>query len=61
MIRLPDAVIFNMPMPIEAMFYSPYTAYRQMPTDDQGRALSAQGRPVLIDDPGGTFRVLGPR
>jgi hypothetical protein len=41
------------------MFYSPYTAYRQMPTDDQVRALTAQGRPVVIYDPAGTFRLIG--
>jgi 4-amino-4-deoxy-L-arabinose transferase-like glycosyltransferase len=57
-LQLPDAVIFNMPMPIEAMFYSPYTAYRQMPTDDQIRALTAQGRTVVIYERGGTFRVI---
>jgi hypothetical protein len=53
-LQLPDAVIFNMPMPIEAMFYSPYTAYQQMPTADQVRALTAQGQPVVIYEPAGT-------
>jgi len=53
-LHLPDAVIFNMPMPIEAMFYSPYTAYQQMPTADQVRALTAQGQPVVIYEPAGT-------
>jgi 4-amino-4-deoxy-L-arabinose transferase-like glycosyltransferase len=57
-LQLPDAVIFNMPMPIEAMFYSPYTAYRQMPSDDQVRALTAQGRAVVIYEQGGTFRLI---
>ena len=58
-LQLPDAVIFNMPMPIEAMFYSPYTAYRQMPTDNQVRALTAEGRAVVIYERGGTLRVIG--
>ena len=58
-LQLADAVIFNMPMPIEAMFYSPYTAYQQMPTDDQVRRLTAQGRTVVIYEPGGTFRLWG--
>ena len=52
-LQLPDAVIFNMPMPIEAMFYSPYTAYSQMPTADQVRAVRAGGRPVVIYQPTG--------
>jgi hypothetical protein len=56
-LQLPDAVIFNMPMPIEAMFYSRYTVYRQMPTDDQVRALTAQGRAVVIYEADGTFRL----
>lgn len=58
-LQLPDAVIFNMPMPIEAMFYSPYTAYGQMPTDDQVRSLTAQGRAVVIYEPPGSFRLMG--
>jgi hypothetical protein len=58
-LQLRDAVIFNMPMPIEAMFYSPYTAYRQMPTDNQVRALTAQGRTVVIYESGGTLRLMG--
>jgi 4-amino-4-deoxy-L-arabinose transferase-like glycosyltransferase len=60
-LQLPDAVIFNMPTPIEAMFYSPYTAYRQMPTDDQIRRLTAQGRTVVIYNPDGTFGLPGTR
>ena len=56
-LRLRDAVIFNMPMPIEAMFYSPYTAYRRLPSDGEVRALAEQGRTVVIYEPGGTFSV----
>lgn len=50
-LRLPDAVIFNMPRPIEAMFYSPYTAYDSMPTADQVRHLRTQGIPIVIYQP----------
>jgi hypothetical protein len=53
-----DAVIFNMPMPIEAMFYSPYTAYRRMPADREVRALAKEGRTVVIYEAGGRFSVL---
>jgi 4-amino-4-deoxy-L-arabinose transferase-like glycosyltransferase len=52
-LQLPDAVIFNMPRPVEAMFYSPYVAYREMPTADQVRQIHAQGIPIVIYQPVG--------
>ena len=45
---LPDAVLFNVPSAIEVMFYSPYTAYERMPTDQEVKALVARGLPVVI-------------
>ena len=50
---LADAVIFNMPAPIEAMFYSPYTAYDRIPTADEVYAIRAGGRSVVIYEPRG--------
>lgn len=55
-----DAVIFNLPRPIDAMFYSPYSAYGRMPTEEEVRALSARGRPVVIYQPRGQSVELGP-
>ena len=48
---LPDAVLFNVPKPIDAMFYSGYTAYERMPTDAEVRELASRGRPVVIYQP----------
>jgi 4-amino-4-deoxy-L-arabinose transferase-like glycosyltransferase len=45
---LDDAVIFNMPNAIEAMFYSPYTVYEGLPSEAQVRQITKQGRPILI-------------
>jgi len=53
-----DAVIFNMPGAIEAMFYSPYTIYEAMPGDDQVRRIAASGRRVVIYQPDGVTPVL---
>jgi 4-amino-4-deoxy-L-arabinose transferase-like glycosyltransferase len=53
-LRLRDAVIFNMPAPIEAMFYSPYTVYEQLPTSEQVEALSAKGIAIVLYEPAGT-------
>ena len=50
---LSDAVIFNMPTPIEAMFYSPYTAYERMPTAEEVRSIRARGIPVVVYEPHG--------
>ena len=50
---LADAVIFNIPAPIEAMFYSPYTAYNRMPTGEEVRAIRAKGISVVIYEPYG--------
>jgi len=48
---LPDAVIFNIPTPIEAMFYSPYTAYDRMPTAEEVHAIRARGISVVVYEP----------
>lgn len=45
---LPDAVLFNVPRPIDAMFYSGYTAYERMPTKAEVRDIVASGRPLVI-------------
>jgi len=41
-------VIFNMPTPIEAMFYSNLIAYPQLPTGEDLRQLTAMGIPIVI-------------
>ena len=46
----PNAVLFNMPHPIEAMFYLPWPAYEQMPSDEQAQALGRRGYAVLVYD-----------
>jgi 4-amino-4-deoxy-L-arabinose transferase len=53
-----DAVIFNMPLDIEAMFYTPYTAYASLPTERQARRLAAAGRRVIIYQAKGNAPVL---
>lgn len=45
---LADAVLFNVPKPIDTMFYTGYTAYERLPTDDEVRDLLELGRPVVI-------------
>ena len=50
---LSDAVIFNIPTPIEAMFYSPYTAYARMPTAEEVQSIRAKGMPVVVYEPRG--------
>ena len=50
---LSDAVIFNIPTPIKAMFYSPYTAYARMPTAEQVQSIHARGIPVVVYEPRG--------
>ncbi len=47
-LRLPDAGPFNVPKPIDAMFYTGYTAYERMPTESELNNLRAQGRVVVI-------------
>jgi hypothetical protein len=49
----PNAIIFNMPMALDAMFYSRFIVYPSMPTLAQVRDLQAQGRPVVIYLPDG--------
>lgn len=53
-LQLPDAVIFNIPTPIEAMFYSPYIAYGHFPTAEDVDRVHAAGLPVVIYEPAGT-------
>ena len=53
-----DAVIFNMPGAIEAMFYSPYTVYEDLPGEAQVRRIVASGRRVVIYQPDGATPVL---
>ena len=46
------AVLFNVATPIEAMFYTSYVAYPQMPSPDQIRALQERRYRVFIYDAG---------
>jgi hypothetical protein len=48
---LSSAVLFNVPRPIDAMFYSPYTAYGRMPSEREVQRLHARGLPVVIYQP----------
>lgn len=50
---LADAVIFNIPIPIEARFYSPYTACDRMPTAEEVEAIRTRGISVVVDEPRG--------
>lgn len=45
------AVIFNMPTPIEAMFYTSYVAYAQMPAPQDIDGLRGRGYTVYIYQP----------
>ena len=47
-LQLPGAILFNVPKPIDAMFYTGYTAYQRMPTDAEVNDLRAQGHAVVI-------------
>ena len=40
--------LFNCPYPIEAMFYTPYTAYPFFPTDEQRKRVIEQGYEVAF-------------
>jgi 4-amino-4-deoxy-L-arabinose transferase-like glycosyltransferase len=53
-LRLDGAVIFNIPTPIEAMFYSPFIAYEHYPTDDDVARVHAAGLRVVIYERAGT-------
>jgi 4-amino-4-deoxy-L-arabinose transferase len=53
-----DAVIFNMPLAIETMFYTPYTAYSRLPDEKEARRLAAAGRRVIIYQPREDATVL---
>ena len=48
MIGNQKAVIFQVPTPIEAMFYTPYVAYEYSPTDSQFESLRERGYAVYI-------------
>jgi 4-amino-4-deoxy-L-arabinose transferase-like glycosyltransferase len=45
-------VIFHLDQAIEAMFYTPYTAYEEMPTPAQARRLLDSGYRVVVLDAG---------
>ena len=45
------AVIFNLPTPIEAMFYTPYVAYNYMPSGEQTKMLRSRGYEVYVYQP----------
>jgi 4-amino-4-deoxy-L-arabinose transferase len=49
-----DAVIFNMPHALEAMFYTRFTAYARMPRPDEIAAAQQQARPIVIFVPSGS-------
>ena len=46
-------VLFNFPLPIEAMFYSRQTAYPHLPSAAEVRQIAAAGRRVVIYRPPG--------
>ena len=50
---LPDAVIFNMPHAVEAMFYTRYTAYSRRPSPEEIATLLRERRPIVIYQPEG--------
>lgn len=58
--RLPDligperAIVFNVQRNIEAMFYTPYIAYPNLPSAVQVRALQERGYRVYVFDTGST-------
>ena len=45
------AVIFNLPTPIEAMFYTPYVAYEFMPTEEQIAVVRRRGYRAYVFEP----------
>jgi 4-amino-4-deoxy-L-arabinose transferase len=45
-------VLFNLDHPLEAMFYTPYVAYRKPPTPEQARLLRGEGWRVVVLDRG---------
>jgi 4-amino-4-deoxy-L-arabinose transferase-like glycosyltransferase len=55
-VREPRPVLFNMPRPIEAMFYLPWPAYAKMPSEAEARALTARGYSVFVYDAGALRR-----
>ena len=50
-IGLPEAVVFNHPRPVQAMFYSRHDIYGRLPTEDEVRALHAINVPIVIFAP----------
>jgi 4-amino-4-deoxy-L-arabinose transferase len=55
-----EAVIFNMPQALEAMFYSSYTVYRRMPSPAEVEELHRRSISIVIFVPAGTARVPVP-
>ena len=43
-----NAVVFNVPANIEAMFYTPYVAYPYLPSADQARTLQQRGYKTFV-------------
>jgi 4-amino-4-deoxy-L-arabinose transferase-like glycosyltransferase len=61
-VSAPNPVVFNVPRPIETMFYVPWPAYERVPSLGEVDALSAQGYSVLIFDPdSGGVKTYGRR
>jgi 4-amino-4-deoxy-L-arabinose transferase-like glycosyltransferase len=54
------AVVFGTAHPIEAMFYTPYVAYEQLPTEEQVRDLTGRGYRVYVHNDGSPPRLLIP-
>jgi Dolichyl-phosphate-mannose-protein mannosyltransferase len=55
-----DAVIFNVPRALEAMFYSPYTAYRRLPWPTEVEELQRRGAQIVIYVPAGSQAPVVP-
>ena len=55
------AVVFNVPLPIEAMFYTPYVAYGGLPTGAQVRLLHDDGYRVFVYEAGTSERPVAVR
>jgi 4-amino-4-deoxy-L-arabinose transferase-like glycosyltransferase len=52
-VGLADAVIFNLPRDVEAMFYSRYDVYSRWPRLEEAAALNERGTTIVIFSPAG--------
>jgi hypothetical protein len=52
-------VLFHLDRPLEAMFYTPYTAYQGLPTRSQVERLTAAGCRVVVLDAAAVPPELG--